>query len=83
MAAKKSGGEKVCFAVFEDGPRDGEDLRLVSPPPPYVKLAFPDWCVYVRREKVREAKKGYLAQYRFEYVGTDVPDELKKQGRSL
>lgn len=28
------------------GPRNGDTMILVNPPPKYLRLAFPEWCTY-------------------------------------
>lgn len=49
MVKKKSKkDEKVAEIYFFGGPRDGTKMRVVNPPPPRLRLAFPDWCNYYR-----------------------------------
>lgn len=80
---KKKKELTYCLACFEDGPRDDEDLRIVVPPPPYLKLAFPEWCVYVNEGKIQDAKGDRPSMYQFRYIGTEVSEELKDQMRKF
>lgn len=48
---KKDTSKKTSVEVtFHGGPRDGDRMHLCNPPPPFVRLAFPDWCNYFLRE---------------------------------
>ena len=40
--------EQVKAKIYKlvDGPRGGTSMRLVYPPCPYLRLAFPEWCTY-------------------------------------
>jgi len=81
MAKRKSKEPNYCIAMLDGGPRNGEQMRVVVPPPPYIRLAFPEWCAYVLKEKRKEAARGQPSEYRFEYAGGDVSDELKASMR--
>ncbi len=51
MVARKKVKQKEETAVqitFQGGPRDGTVLRVGNPPPPRLRLAFPEWCNYYR-----------------------------------
>ena len=52
MAKKKLNKQTSFQITFEGGPRDGETM-LVSAikPPPRMRLAFPEWCNYYRRDE--------------------------------
>lgn len=38
--------EPARIFSFVGGPRDGDEMRLVNPPPPALRLAMPEWCTY-------------------------------------
>lgn len=58
MAAKKKTKKKAeknyVEVTFRGGPRDGDTMPLMNPPPPFVRLAFPEWCNYFLREGTAE-----------------------------
>lgn len=57
MARKKKDESKVAHSVdvtFHGGPRDGDVLHFRNPPPPHVRLAFPEWCDYFLRPGTTE-----------------------------
>lgn len=48
---KKDTTKKTSVEVtFHGGPRNGDTMHLSNPPPPFVRLAFPEWCNYFLRE---------------------------------
>lgn len=50
MARKKvkQKEETSVQITFEGGPRDSTAMRVGNPPPPRLRLAFPEWCNYYR-----------------------------------
>lgn len=50
MAKRKREDNSACEIYFVDGPRAGTNMRVVNPPPPRLRLAFPEWCNYYRKE---------------------------------
>lgn len=50
MARKKvkQKEETSVQITFEGGPRDATAMRVGNPPPPRLRLAFPEWCNYYR-----------------------------------
>jgi len=73
MAKKNT--NRVCIAVLKGGPRDADKCRVVYPPPPYFRLAFPEWSTYVLEEKTSEADAHRLATFLFRYTGPEPPSE--------
>lgn len=50
-AKKKSTAKKTHeVATFHGGPRDGDTMSVSVVAPPFLRLAFPEWCNYFRRE---------------------------------
>lgn len=55
MAKKNEPVKKTSIEVtFRGGPRNGDTMYLMYPPPPFVRLAFPEWCNYFLREGTAE-----------------------------
>ena len=63
----------VCYAVFSGGPRDGDSLRMVNPPPEFLRLAFPDWCTYERTDERMKDRATGQDQVIFTYWGEAPP----------
>lgn len=46
MVKKKVKEDSSVQISFDGGPRDGTTMRVLNPPPPRLRLAFPEWCNY-------------------------------------
>ena len=44
--AKKGKVIEKVMVEFLDGPRQGDKIEFVSPPPSMVRMAFPEWGTY-------------------------------------
>lgn len=79
--ARKRTKEKEETAIqitFEGGPRDGTAMRVGNPPPPRLRLAFPEWCNYYR--------VGNTSSYKFDneipWVSVNALKEITKQSKA-
>lgn len=53
MAKKKEKKKTAEEVELVGGPRDGDRIRLVYPPPARIRLAFPEWCNYYLKDDGR------------------------------
>ena len=65
--AQKAAADRAKGAEFVGGPRDGDTLRLVNPPPAKIRLAFPVWCTYQWDKKIKKYR--YIGDVKIEDNG--------------
>jgi len=75
MAKKKEKRVNACMAIIEGGPHHGQESRIVFPPPPYFRLAIPEWATYVLDGQISQPVKNQLAVFRFTYTGPEPPPQ--------
>jgi len=43
---QKDAEKRVKLCEFIGGPKDGEKITIVNPPPEKIRMAIPEWCTY-------------------------------------